>query len=129
MELNIVGYNGFCIFAFRPFLFTDLPVRYKAQVVEKFMLVERLKEEKTQIKAEMKNFLVFYLDKILPSLREKKESVNQRIGKNYNNLKIALCLVSSECLLYVSNHYLYLLLSLPIGHGGVLNRACFWVFF
>ena len=44
------------------------------------MLVERLKEEKTQIKTEMKNFLVFYLDKILPGLREKRESVNERIG-------------------------------------------------
>jgi hypothetical protein len=44
------------------------------------MLVERLKEEKSQLRMEMKNFLMFYLETILPSLREKKVSINTRIG-------------------------------------------------
>jgi hypothetical protein len=29
---------------------------------------------------EMKNFLMFYLETILPNLREKKVSINARIG-------------------------------------------------
>ncbi|CAB4029371.1 Hypothetical predicted protein [Paramuricea clavata] len=57
----------------------DLPIRCKAQVVDKFMLVERLKEEKSQLRMEMKNFLMFYLETIVPNLREKKVGINARI--------------------------------------------------
>ncbi len=64
----------------RHYVFLDLPIRCKAQVVDRFMLVERLKEEKAQLRMEMKNFLMFYLETILPNLREKKVSINARIG-------------------------------------------------
>ena len=62
------------------YVFLDLPIRCKAQVVERFMLVERLEEEKAQLKTEMKSFLMFYLDTILPNLRGKKVSINAQIG-------------------------------------------------
>jgi hypothetical protein len=39
------------------------------------MLVERLKEEKSQLRMEMKNFLMFYLETILPNLCEKKSAL------------------------------------------------------
>ena len=62
------------------YVFLDLPIRCKAQLVDKFMLVERLKEEKSQLRMEMKNFLMFYLETILPNLREKKVGINARTG-------------------------------------------------
>ena len=51
------------------------------QLVEKFMLVKRLEEE-TLLKTEMKNFLRFYLHRILPSLAEEKDKINEQIGLN-----------------------------------------------
>ena len=44
------------------------------------MLVKRLEEEETLLKMEMKNFLRFYLDRILPSLGEEKDKIKERIG-------------------------------------------------
>ena len=44
----------------------------KAQALDKFMLVERLKEEQILLRTEMMNFLSFYLENILPKLRQKK---------------------------------------------------------
>jgi hypothetical protein len=62
------------------FLHIGVPIRIKAQLVEKFMLVKRLEEEEILLKKEMKNFLRFYLDKILPSLGEEKTKFKERIG-------------------------------------------------
>ena len=44
------------------------------------MPVKRLEEEETLLKTEMKNFLRFYLDRILPSLGEEKDKIKERIG-------------------------------------------------
>ncbi|XP_028403981.1 uncharacterized protein LOC114526580 isoform X2 [Dendronephthya gigantea] len=67
-------------FSEEPATTKSLPVRYKAQVVEKFMLVQRLKEEEDQIRKEMKNFLVFYLKNILDNLHQRKAVINERIA-------------------------------------------------
>ncbi len=50
------------------------------------MLVKRLEEEGILLKMEMKNFLRFYLDKILPSLGEEKVKIKERIGINIKYL-------------------------------------------
>ena len=52
----------------------------KAQALDKFMLVERLKEEQILLRTEMMNFLSFYLENILPKLRQKKMDIDARIG-------------------------------------------------
>ena len=52
----------------------------KAQAVDKFMLVERLKEEQILLRTEMTNFLSFYLENILPKLRQKEMDINAQIG-------------------------------------------------
>ena len=44
------------------------------------MLVKRLEEEEALLKTEMKIFLKFYLDRILPSLGEEKDKIKERIG-------------------------------------------------
>ena len=50
------------------------------KVVSKFMLLERLTEEKEQLKMEMKKFLMFYLETILPNLCGEKVNINSQIG-------------------------------------------------
>ena len=62
--------------------YIGVPIRIKAQLVEKFMLVKRLEEEETLLKTEMKIFLRFYLHRILPSLAEEKNKIKERIGSN-----------------------------------------------
>ena len=46
------------------------------------MLVKRLEEEEMLLKTEIKNFLRFYLHRILPSLAEEKDKIKERIGSN-----------------------------------------------
>ena len=58
----------------------DLPIRMKAQAVDKFVLAERLKEEQILLRMKMMNFLSLYLENILPKLRQKKMDINTRIG-------------------------------------------------
>lgn len=44
------------------------------------MTVKRLEEEEALLNMEMKNYMVFYLEKMLPILRERKEKIKDSIG-------------------------------------------------
>ncbi|XP_046860771.1 uncharacterized protein LOC124453997 [Xenia sp. Carnegie-2017] len=61
----------------------DIPVRFKAQIVDKYMLVKRLEEEKALLNMEMKNYMIYYLENVLPLLCERKK-IKDRIGIQIN---------------------------------------------
>lgn len=59
-------------------------MRFKAQIVDKYMLVKRLEEEKALLNMEMKNYMIYYLENVLPLLCERKEKIKDRIGIQIN---------------------------------------------
>jgi hypothetical protein len=62
------------------FVIGNVPIRVKAAVVDKFVGIQRVKEEKVLLLKEMTNFMTFYRDDVLPKLREQDSQIRDTIG-------------------------------------------------
>ena len=59
----------------------DVPIRVKAAVVDKFVGIQRIKEEKVLLsKVMMTNFMAFYPDSVLPKLHEQDSQIRDAIS-------------------------------------------------
>ncbi len=58
----------------------SIPIRIKASVVDKFVAVQRLKEEQDLLLGEMVNFMAYYRDKLLRKLDTHQKDIEETIG-------------------------------------------------
>ena len=74
----------------------SIPIRTKASVVDKFVGVQRLKEEQDLLIREMINFMAYYRDIVLNKLEAQHHEIKEKIGIVFSNF-ISLLLNLTPC--------------------------------
>ena len=113
---RIINDLGSCFSVSVLFHIAVLPLRAKRKVVEVFLTGKRLTEEVLVLEDEMRRFLCYYRDKVIPDLSSRLDSLDNgmccyndyKIFNNYmNNIKKLKHFFKTNCLLMTFQSALY----------------------